>query len=139
MGHSSRPFIVGTLLIALISGACGADLDATSFLRVDASEFALLVREARANPDIELLDLRTPEEVATGFIAGAVNVDTLDPRFLEAIEQLDTDHHFLLYARSSAASAEAARILKDAGFTHLTELNGGIEAWVSSGRSLESP
>ena len=125
--------------VALLAAACGADLSATSFLRVEASEFSKLVRQVEADASITLVDLRTPEEVATGYIPGAINIDVLDSSFSENVDSLDRDSHLLIYARSSAASAEAARLLKASGFTHLTELNGGIEAWVASGRSLESP
>ena len=126
-------------IISLLAPACGADLSATSFLRVEASEFSKLVRQVETDASITLVDLRTPEEVATGYIPGAINIDVLDGSFSENVDALDRDGHLLIYARSSAASAEAARILKASGFTHLTELNGGIEAWVASGRPLESP
>jgi rhodanese-related sulfurtransferase len=127
------------MAVLVLVSACGANLEATSFLRVEATDFSNLVRQATTDSSITLIDLRTPEEVATGYISGAINLDVLGGSFEASIDELDNDDHLLIYARSTAASAEAARLLKDAGFTHITELNGGIEAWVTSGRPLETP
>lgn len=44
-----------------------------------------------------------------------------------------------LYCRSGRMSAIAARTLTDLGYTTITELAGGMDAWAQSGRPLLPP
>ena len=44
-----------------------------------------------------------------------------------------------LYCRSGTMSAIAARTLADLGYTTITELDGGMDAWAQSGRPLLPP
>ncbi|MBT8208298.1 MAG: rhodanese-like domain-containing protein [Acidimicrobiia bacterium] len=41
-----------------------------------------------------------------------------------------------LYCRSGSMSGTAAQDLAEAGFTNIVDLNGGMNAWTSSGREL---
>lgn len=136
---TTRPVLWLLIVTATLTGACGADPDATAFQRVGVSEFARLVVESNGNPEILLIDLRTPEEVVTGFIGTATNYNALDGEFESTLEGLDPDVHYLVYGRSNAASGEAIRQMKAANFTHITELNGGINAWTAENRSLTFP
>jgi phage shock protein E len=62
-----------------------------------------------------LLDVRTPEEFATGHIDGAINipVDDLDGRLSEVG---DKDKPVIVYCRSGSRSARAAKTLARAGY-----------------------
>lgn len=137
----SLPRRLATLLlvVSLSSAACGANLGETSFERVDAATFAQLITQAKADPDMVLIDLRTAEEVATGFIDDAIHLDALDDLFLTYLEELDPSNHHLVYGRSNASTEEAVRSMKDSGFTHITELNGGMAEWVDRHRPVTLP
>lgn len=52
--------------------------------------------------------------------------------------QLPTDKSakILVYCRSGVESAEAAQTLLDLGYTNVWNLDGGMNAWQSSGRTL---
>ncbi|MBX3066364.1 MAG: rhodanese-like domain-containing protein [Anaerolineae bacterium] len=82
-----------------------------------------------------LLDVRTPEEFATGHIAEAVNisVDELQSR----LSEVPHDVPVIVYCRSGNRSATAAKILKDAGYTSIYDL-GGIAAWIAQGMPVIS-
>lgn len=72
-----------------------------------------------------LIDVRTPNEYKVGNIKGSKNIPLND---LEA--KLNTigsykDKKVLVYCRSGARSANAARILDKAGFNEVYNLKGG--------------
>ncbi|MBX3084493.1 MAG: rhodanese-like domain-containing protein [Anaerolineae bacterium] len=77
-----------------------------------------------------LLDVRTPDEFASEHIAGAVNisVQTLPDR----LSEVPRDIPVVIYCHSGNRSAQAARILSDAGYTNIYDL-GGINAWTAAG------
>ncbi|KAA3644611.1 MAG: rhodanese-like domain-containing protein [Chloroflexi bacterium] len=77
-----------------------------------------------------LLDVRTPEEFASGHIEGAVNinVETLASR----LDEVPTDVPVVIYCRSGNRSATASQILVGAGYEGVYDL-GGIQTWVAQG------
>ena len=81
-----------------------------------------------------LLDVRTPEEFASGHIAGAVNiaVESLESR----LSEVPQGQPVVVYCRSGNRSATASQILKQAGYTNIFDM-GGINAWQSAGLPIE--
>lgn len=81
-----------------------------------------------------LLDVRTPQEFASGHIPGAVNISlqTLESR----LSELPTDRPIVVYCRSGNRSATAASILLRRGFTQLYDL-GGIITWQAQGLPVQ--
>jgi len=70
-----------------------------------------------------LVDVRTPEEFSAGYIEGAVNLP-LDKIEAGQTPQMAKDKTLYVYCRSGNRSAEAAEILKTAGFTDIIDLGG---------------
>lgn len=75
-----------------------------------------------------LIDVRTPEEFADGHLTGATNIDFTSPDFAERIGELDKDAEYTLYCRSGRRAGEALELMKDAGFTKVTNAGGLEEA-----------
>ena len=79
------------------------------------------------NPNLILLDVRTQEEFEQGHIPGAVclpnEMIAADMPFL-----FGKDVEILLYCRSGRRSADAAKKLRDMGFTNVFDF-GGIIDW----------
>lgn len=86
--------------------------------------------------DHYLVDVRTPEEFASGHIEGAVNipVDVLN----QYISQLPTDQPIVVYCRSGNRSATAVDILENAGLTNVYDIQGGTNSWTSQGLPLQN-
>lgn len=89
------------------------------------------------HPNAQLVDVRTPEEVAQGRIAGAVNYNIMGEGFTEQVKQLDPTQPVLLYCRSGRRSANAARQLAAMGFKQVYDLEGGIIAWQGASMPME--
>lgn len=82
-----------------------------------------------SNNNVQLVDVRTPEEFAEGHIAGSRNINVFDKDFIDEAEKtLDKSKPVAVYCRSGKRSADAAQKLAENGFT-VTNLEGGIIAW----------
>ena len=87
---------------------------------------------------IQLLDVRTEEEWKEGHLQGAKRVDFTAEGFLDkAKATLDPKKPVLVYCRSGGRSAKATKSLRDAGFTTVHDMAGGITAWQKAGKPVE--
>ena len=84
--------------------------------------------------DVQLIDVRTPEEFAEGHIAGAINVpvDTFDPVMLPDAAGAER----ILYCRSDRRSGIAAERLAAHSGQDSVHLDGGILAWQEDGQPV---
>lgn len=77
-----------------------------------------------------LVDVRTAEEFAAGYIAGAIHVSLQElPQKMNCIPK---DKPVVVYCRSGNRSAFAANLLRQAGYTEVYDL-GGILDWARQG------
>ena len=75
-----------------------------------------------------ILDVRNPEEWQIARLNGAhlIPLNELSQRYAE----LDRDQEIILHCKSGKRSQKALEFLRDqAGFRHLKNLVGGIDAW----------
>jgi len=79
--------------------------------------------------EIQLVDVRTPEEFQSGHIKNAQNIDYNNEDFKSKISSLDKSKPVLVYCRSGKRSASAAEIMKEMGFTKIVSLDGGMISW----------
>jgi len=82
-------------------------------------------------PDLQILDVRTPAEVAQGKIEGALVADVTSSNFHTQIAQLDKSKPYLVYCRSGRRSLTACQLMQKAGFSQVYNLEGGYQAWSS--------
>lgn len=88
--------------------------------------------QSKASKKAVILDVRTPNEFAGGHLENAVNINWNDPSFDAAAMKLDKKKDIFVYCLSGARSAAAARHLREAGFTSVFEMGGGIMKWRAS-------
>ena len=138
-GRTTRPIAVTLLfsLVALVAACGGSSTDADQGVRAVPVDEAVDVFENQ--PDgLVVLDVRTPDEFAEGHLDGAVLIDFYEPDFADRIADLDRDAPYLLYCRSGNRSGSTAEIMKELGFTNVTDIDGGIVSWVEAGNSVVS-
>jgi rhodanese-related sulfurtransferase len=83
----------------------------------------------------EVIDVRTPEETASGHLDGALLFDINGGKFAEQISTLDKSANYFIYCRSGNRAGGAIDQMKAARFTgELT--NGGSLADAASATGL---
>lgn len=143
-----RTSIQSVLLIAsLVLGgaACGGDAENES-LTVEAGEIVpatgLELLGPRRSAEMlnalspVIIDVRTPEEYASGHIEGARLIDISSADFASQIGALDRATTYFVYCRSGNRSSVATSMMLELGFTSMFELDGGILSWNSEGLPL---
>lgn len=80
--------------------------------------------------DEVVIDLRTPDEIKGGKIAGAVEIDYFGANFEPALKGLDKNKVYLLYCASGGRSGETAQLMNKMGFKNLYNMEGGFREWV---------
>ncbi len=75
-----------------------------------------------------LLDVRTPQEFQGGHLDGAVNVPVQELEAKLATLPAKMDQPIVVYCRSGHRSANAAELLKKAGYTKVQDL-GAMSNW----------
>jgi len=99
---------------------------------IDSDE---LVEKMESEPGI-LLDVRSPDETRDGIIEGATTMDFYEDDFKNRIMELDRDQPVYIYCASGNRSGQTAKMLKDAGFEEVYNLEGGITEWEESGKPV---
>jgi rhodanese-related sulfurtransferase len=117
--------IASVLLLAGCSSSTGA-------IDLGVSEFSTKVAEA----GVITLDVRTPIEFAEGHIEGARLIDFQSGNFENEIAALDKNATYAVYCRSGNRSGQAVKVMQDAGFTNVFNMNGGVIEWANAGLPL---
>jgi len=91
----------------------------------------------KSSEELQILDVRTPEEYQSEHIHDAINVNVRDPDFENQISTFKEDMPVLVYCRSGVRSESAASILASKGFKEIYNMQGGIESWKRAGYQVE--
>lgn len=91
-------------------------------LEVDVTTAARLQREGAL-----LLDVREPFEVATCAIAGSQHIPMR--QVPEALPDLPRDRLILVHCHHGGRSLRVTQFLRANGFTQVSNIAGGIDAW----------
>lgn len=118
--------VVAIAAVAVLTG-CATSNEATK--KVDPVTFS----EVIAQPDVIILDVRTPEEFNAGHIANAINIDFTGPDFVSEVSKLDKNATVAVYCRSANRSGVATKEMSDLGFTDMYDMQGGIVDWEAAG------
>ena len=131
---SAGRFIPIVLFLLLILARCSNDKP--EIQDVSPVDAAKLIQSNGNNPGFMILDVRTAEEYASGHLAGAKNIDYQSDDFDTKISQLDKNRNYLVYCRSGHRSSGAVKLMKDKGFTSLSNLKGGLNAWMEANQNV---
>ncbi|WP_320814213.1 rhodanese-like domain-containing protein [Flavobacterium sp.] len=87
--------------------------------------------------DVQLVDVRTPEEFAEGHLPNAININVTGDSFDAETAKLDKEKPVMVYCKMGGRSAKAASNLKEQGFKNISDLDGGITSWNDAGKLIE--
>ena len=110
----------------MLTGCVGGGSSAKNTYRQISMEEAVTMMEKESGYII--LDVRRPDEFASGHIPGAINVPNEIIGKDEIAELPDKDQMIMVYCRSGRRSKEAAEKLVKLGYTNIVEF-GGILDW----------
>ena len=110
----------------------------TSLLSVAHAQVSL--DEARSlvgNSSVMVLDIREPDEYATGVAKGMklIPMSTLESR----INELPKISRVLLICNTQNRSSAVAKELRSRGFSNVEYVRGGMSEWAKRGWTMESP
>ena len=97
-------------------------------LGVSAAEAVLLINRANAI----VIDVREATEFATGHIADAKNIPLKDLPARQKELAKFKDKPILVNCQGGVRSSKACDILAKAGFSKVSNLDGGINAWLQA-------
>lgn len=88
-------------------------------------------------PGLTIVDVRDRESFRQCSIQGAVNmpIETLT----DSTDQLglESKRDIYVYGKDDTETAAAATTLRQAGFSHVAELIGGVDTWITIGGSVD--
>lgn len=88
---------------------------------------AVALKEVLHDKNIQFIDVRSPAEFAGRKIEAFRNIPL--QQIQSEIGNLDKSKEVILLCQSGMRSSQAAKVLKKAGFEHVTNVKGGIAAW----------
>ena len=122
------------LLLAVLATALSCGAFAAEPPLIDPE--TVVERLAWGDRSLLLLDVRTPAEYSEGHLPGAVNIPhtELAARIGELADARSRD--IVVYCRSGNRSAQALKVLGDAGFQRLFHLKGDFQGWSGQDRPV---
>jgi hydroxyacylglutathione hydrolase len=99
--------------------------------QVDAAQ----LRRAVENGNVQIVDVRSPEEWRHGHLAGALHIPLA--ALPDRIGELNTASPIVLHCKGGGRSAIAASFLQARGIANVSDLAGGYEDWVKRGFEVE--
>lgn len=122
-----------TLLATIIlAGLLSCQSSKPGFRSVSVDDFQHLI----ADSSVIRLDVRTAKEFGEGHIPNAVNIDVLQPDFLQkALSSLSRKRTIAVNCRSGKRSKKAAELLAKKGYK-VVELDAGFNGWIEEGKEV---
>jgi rhodanese-related sulfurtransferase len=126
-----RKWLLGAVAVTLFLTSAAGQTDKS----LTPSEFEKQIKVK----DVQILDVRTAGEFYSGHVPQALQADWNQPeQFRDRIKYLSKEKPIYIYCLSGGRSAQAAEYLRSNGYPTVWELRGGIRAWRSAGKHLES-
>ena len=122
-------------LFLLLAGCAGPDPKITG--GADVLSRKKFLKWQAADEEYLLLDVRSPQEYASGHIRDAKNLPYME--VVHVIDKLSDwrDGKIILYDETGRRSAMTAKALLTSGFQYVYVLEGHLEKWRENGGRLE--
>jgi rhodanese-related sulfurtransferase len=98
--------------------------------RLTAKRFT---ERSRQLGDVQIVDVRNPGESAAGVIPGAVNIPV--SQLPDRLTELNPARPTVVYCAGGYRSSVAASLLRRRGFTDVSDILGGYNAWQQATRT----
>ena len=95
------------------------------------------LRGSAAKNNLQIIDVRSPEEWSHGHIPGAQHIPLA--ALPDRLDEIDPSKPVVLQCRGGGRSSIATSLLLSRGLANVSNLQGGYDAWVAQGFPIESP
>ncbi len=107
-------------------------------LTANSSAKALKDRLNWGEPGLTIIDVRDRQDFNNERIMGAMSMP-LDTLVETATRSLTKNRDIYVYGNNDEETAQAVKMLREAGFTNVAHIEGGMVAWKDVKGSLEGP
>lgn len=122
------------VFFSLMLYSCQNDAQTVSSTKVEVLSLEQFRYKIEKSNDIQILDVRTPEEWAGGVVKNAKQINIYDANFMEKVQkEFSKDKPVVVYCQAGVRSREAAKKLKDSGYKTVYDFSGGYAAWKKGG------
>ncbi len=116
-------------VLMMLVVAAGHVASAQKVTKISNQQLVELLKDST----VQLVDVRTSQEVANGVIAGATNINFYNKTFVSTISKMDKQRPIAIYCAVGGRSASAGSRLKKLGFIKIYDLTGGFSDWKKEG------
>ena len=88
---------------------------------------------------VQLVDVRTPGEIAQGYIKGSIHFDYSSPDFTKKLNTLDKSRPVAVYCAVGGRSGMTAQKLNALGFKKVYDFSGGMTEWKAKQKPTVKP
>lgn len=106
-------------------------------LRAKSRVYDLKARLDWGKPALTIIDVRDRAAFQLSHLLGAINMPLAELAD-RALVSLELTRDIYVYSDMDEEAAEAAEILRNAGYLNVSELQGGLPAWKAVGYPIES-
>jgi rhodanese-related sulfurtransferase len=129
-----RILLLLTLFSIKVISVVGQDITEKKSWLHSPEEFYLGIKSA----DVPLIiDARTWKEYRKERIHGAILTES-STSLKSVVDSLDMEQAIFVYCGGNQRSTAACSFLRDWGYTNVTELAGGITAWIMAGYEIDT-
>ena len=121
---TGRNLLFSLVLVAFFS-SCNQSQTSLGYKNADNKTFA----DAMKQPDVIILDVRTPQEYQSGHLPHATLINFYDHNFSLKLDSLDKSKKYLVYCAKGSRSSQASDLMIKKGFTSVLNLKNGFNAW----------
>jgi rhodanese-related sulfurtransferase len=115
------------VLLLVIANSCKSQNDKT----IEVIDIETVKTEV-IGKDVQLVDVRTPDEYDAGHIDDAINIDIMNMKIFAAkFDELDKEKPIYIYCKLGGRSNKASKVLEEMGFVTIYDYSGGYDEWKS--------
>lgn len=127
-----KNFLAVSMLYLLVACGSSSQTRDQTVESIDSEELKVLLSKG-----VRLLDVRTPQEYASGRIGGATLINYRDTNFKKKVATLEKETPLIVYCAAGGRSTQASKILMDLGFSKVYNYKGGFSEWRTKGEAVE--
>ena len=126
--------ILASLVVLLAAPIAQVSAYHSYLLTVQQLQAGLMKAPSMTQKGFILIDVRSQEEHAQGFIPGTdFNIDFREIKTRHQELGARLGDHIVVYCQSGRRSNIAAEALADLGYSHVYNVNGSMNAWLEAG------